>query len=274
MNRRTAFTLIELLVVIAIIAILAAILFPVFAQAKEAAKKSAMLSNLKQNATAVLLYNADHDGTFAQSAYSINTPNGIVMPGAKVYAVFDALQPYSKNNDILTAPGDESSIKWQTILAAIGMTPAEKITKASFAFNFAIFEDPAVPPTMGAADPVVGEGSIGDVSGTPMFFESKYIAAGQTNPYVPAANDPNFPYRPNYRVPAGPLDRTNFAGYPRYSKGIGINFADSHAKWYKADAFLGGTAPDLQQASQPIIRCFDLPYDLNGIPDMVAEPKP
>lgn len=58
---RKGFTLIELLVVIAIIAILAAILFPVFAQAKEAAKKSACISNLKQMGTAFALYLSDYD---------------------------------------------------------------------------------------------------------------------------------------------------------------------------------------------------------------------
>jgi prepilin-type N-terminal cleavage/methylation domain-containing protein len=58
---KRAFTLIELLVVIAIIAILAAILFPVFAQAKVAAKKTKAISNVKQTATSVLLYTGDHD---------------------------------------------------------------------------------------------------------------------------------------------------------------------------------------------------------------------
>lgn len=63
MNRR-GFTLIELLVVIAIIAILAAILFPVFAQAKEAAKKTQSISHMKQNGTATLIYVADYDDLF------------------------------------------------------------------------------------------------------------------------------------------------------------------------------------------------------------------
>ena len=61
MTMRKAFTLIELLVVIAIIAILAAILFPVFAQAKMAAKKVTAISNLKQTMTATLMYEADYD---------------------------------------------------------------------------------------------------------------------------------------------------------------------------------------------------------------------
>jgi len=61
---KRAFTLIELLVVIAIIAILAAILFPVFAQAKEAAKKTQTLSNVKQTATSMMIYTTDSDDTF------------------------------------------------------------------------------------------------------------------------------------------------------------------------------------------------------------------
>src|SRR4051812_19231645 len=69
MKKNRAFTLIELLVVIAIIAILAAILFPVFAQAKEAAKKISCLSNVKQIALASLMYSNDYDDTFAPSQY-------------------------------------------------------------------------------------------------------------------------------------------------------------------------------------------------------------
>src|SRR5580658_3815312 len=64
---RRAFTLIELLVVIAIIAILAAILFPVFAQAKAAAKKTVSLSNTKELALAHILYAGDYDDSFASS---------------------------------------------------------------------------------------------------------------------------------------------------------------------------------------------------------------
>src|SRR5438874_5120163 len=94
---KRGFTLIELLVVIAIIAILAAILFPVFAQAKAAAKKTACLSNLKQNALAVMMYNSDYDGNFAQSAYTTDGPNGYLIPasGYHVFTCYDAILPYT-----------------------------------------------------------------------------------------------------------------------------------------------------------------------------------
>lgn len=67
MRHHRAFTLIELLVVIAIIAILAAILFPVFAQAKESAKKTSNLSNIKQMGTATAIYSADYDDLFPRA---------------------------------------------------------------------------------------------------------------------------------------------------------------------------------------------------------------
>jgi prepilin-type N-terminal cleavage/methylation domain-containing protein len=77
-RNRSAFTLIELLVVIAIIAILAAILFPVFAQAKLAAKGTASLSNTKQQSLGVIMYTNDYDDqavlamAFDGSSSSIN----------------------------------------------------------------------------------------------------------------------------------------------------------------------------------------------------------
>src|SRR5262249_46325707 len=64
LRRKSGFTLIELLVVIAIIAILAAILFPVFAQARDAARKAACQSNLKQFGVAFAMYATDYDGYF------------------------------------------------------------------------------------------------------------------------------------------------------------------------------------------------------------------
>ncbi len=71
--RRRGFTLIELLVVIAIIAILAAILFPVFARAREKARQTSCLSNVKEITLAVLMYISDYDGCYPRSFYNATT---------------------------------------------------------------------------------------------------------------------------------------------------------------------------------------------------------
>ncbi|MHC5879657.1 type II secretion system protein, partial [Streptococcus pyogenes] len=69
--KRKAFTLIELLVVVAIISLLAAILFPVFARARENARKTSCMSNLKQMALATQMYVQDHDGRFPYAAMAV-----------------------------------------------------------------------------------------------------------------------------------------------------------------------------------------------------------
>lgn len=100
---KAAFTLIELLVVIAIIAILAAILFPVFAQAKEAAKRTADLSNAKQIGIANKLYLADYDDTMPIFyAYNSEPPFGRVGHKGTEFL----LLPYTKNQDIFRSPLD------------------------------------------------------------------------------------------------------------------------------------------------------------------------
>jgi len=90
-----AFTLIELLVVIAIIAILAAILFPVFAQAKAAAKKTQCLSNIKQTTTASIMYSGDSDDTFVANG------EGQLPAGAGNWST---LEPYTGQGDSYFAP--------------------------------------------------------------------------------------------------------------------------------------------------------------------------
>ena len=92
MKSKRAFTLIELLVVIAIIAILAAILFPVFAQAKAAAKKTADLSNVKQISLGAIMYSGDADDYFPRNDY--------LIPGRMSWGPFtyrEAEGPYIKS---------------------------------------------------------------------------------------------------------------------------------------------------------------------------------
>ena len=116
-GRSRAFTLIELLVVIAIIAILAAILFPVFAQAREKARSASCLSNLKQIALSLQMYQQDYDetmfGSFALPAPYTNTgvdgTNLVRMMGGGLYWF---LQPYTKNEQIIRCPSDAGDNYW------------------------------------------------------------------------------------------------------------------------------------------------------------------
>ncbi|MFO7948302.1 MAG: DUF1559 domain-containing protein [Armatimonadota bacterium] len=104
---RKGFTLIELLVVIAIIAILAAILFPVFARAREKARQASCLSNVKQLGLGVLMYVQDYDEQFPASQYTSPATN-------PHNAWFRAILPYVKNEQIFVCPSDDQkdSAKW------------------------------------------------------------------------------------------------------------------------------------------------------------------
>jgi len=122
MHRKTqAFTLIELLVVIAIIAILAAILFPVFAQAREKARGASCVSNLKQISLAVKMYGQDYDeryfssgnlpldGDGAASSRACDGQNLVRMMGGGLSWF---TQPYIKNQGIFKCPSDTGENLW------------------------------------------------------------------------------------------------------------------------------------------------------------------
>lgn len=116
MRKRSAFTLIELLVVIAIIAILAAILFPVFAQAREAARKASCQSNLKQIALALAMYQTDNDGTMMASGMLPQLP-ATAADGTNIVRMLGGgtsyfLQPYIKNEQIFKCPSDTGQDYW------------------------------------------------------------------------------------------------------------------------------------------------------------------
>ncbi len=111
MQRRNAaggFTLIELLVVIAIIAILAAILFPVFARAREKARQASCSSNAKQLMLGALMYMQDYDETGVMFAYGNDTTDvdGDGDTGEHAMIWFLALQPYINNTQIGVCPSD------------------------------------------------------------------------------------------------------------------------------------------------------------------------
>lgn len=150
---KRAFTLIELLVVIAIIAILAAILFPVFAQAKEAAKKTATLASAKQYGTAINIYLSDSDDTLplgytttagGNIRYATWTPfpsgwfndgggwsSPVIMNQTDSYWI-NACLPYVKNGQITEITGAQSA---QAVTADFALPRLKQPFKMGYSFN-------------------------------------------------------------------------------------------------------------------------------------------
>ncbi len=110
MRRFRGFTLIELLVVIAIIAILAAILFPVFAKAREKARQTACLSNMKQIALAVIMYATDYDERYPHPYYQNTSITPDIGPPCNqrsqvsAYRMPSMIQPYVRNAGLFVCP--------------------------------------------------------------------------------------------------------------------------------------------------------------------------
>src|SRR5690242_16998146 len=109
---KRGFTLIELLVVIAIIAILAAILFPVFAQAREAARKASCMSNENQMGKATMMYTQDYDGAYYPHRHNCGTDCNSLLPqfpqmtatARNIELWINLLQPYTKNLNVWRCP--------------------------------------------------------------------------------------------------------------------------------------------------------------------------
>ena len=158
---RAAFTLIELLVVVAIIAILAAILFPVFARARESARKTSCMSNLKQIGLAMLQYSQDYDERV--------TPLGYIYGGKTYYwwgsvraGVLDEresmLQPYMKSVQIQACPSFDNKLR-----TAIGLT--------GYAYN-----DAFLHPGWWSGRPSVSMAAIQDVARTVLLADSARVS--------------------------------------------------------------------------------------------------
>jgi prepilin-type N-terminal cleavage/methylation domain-containing protein/prepilin-type processing-associated H-X9-DG protein len=204
--RRRAFTLIELLVVIAIIAILAAILFPVFAQAREKARATACMSNTKQLATAVYMYVQDYDETYAMNKY-------IVAPNI-VYSFYDLHAPYMKNDGILQCPSDSLKPFFGDFLTSCGYPFVAAVNlRFSYNGNYCLFNDGT------AKRPVFNMAAIGRPAETVAFSDGVLMCNFDSPIYDPGS-------RTSY--PA------NAAKPPRHQEGVNGAFADGHAKYIKA----------------------------------------
>ncbi len=204
MNRK-GFTLIELLVVIAIIAILAAILFPVFAQARESARQTQCTNNQKQIATSVLMYVQDYDETFPMSAYFGRNNAGQLA----LVAVYDVLAPYIKNVDIFVCPSYRPGIDWpQRVQAAGSPAPALGTFRyVGYIPNLGLFGENFCPIVQ-KRTPVTKLAALESPVNTVMLFDG-------------------------YLKNQAALEYFNFLGFARHKEGLVINFADGHAKWWR-----------------------------------------
>ena len=249
--QRKAFTLIELLVVIAIIAILAAILFPVFAQAKTAAKKTADLSNVKQIMTSVMIYANDADDYIPHSCEY------------EPYIFMTRLLPYTKNRDIFKIPAgtapqgtlqrkqhDNGSGDYMLPPddgcvglghSAVGTAkwyndiyPADDydVNKALFGYKGGVctgiygYFQPA-PNTVSGNPAGDGQTGVG-----PGYGQTEFISPARV---VLLSNFPQH----GHMWPGGvgvPFWGTNFDGY--WMDGSNVGHMDSHAKYYKTNKLL------------------------------------
>jgi prepilin-type N-terminal cleavage/methylation domain-containing protein len=167
MKKHSAFTLIELLVVIAIIAILAAILFPVFAQAKVAAKATSTLSNNKQLDLGWIMYSNDYDDTAVPAA--VLGPNYPIEVGTSPFSLWSySLLPYLESS-----PLDQDPLE-----SSIGAPAAGWATswwygyQPQFGYNYTVW-DPTLPPfkTKGGGDTPITLTGVARPASVPVFTE-------------------------------------------------------------------------------------------------------
>ena len=236
------FTLIELLVVIAIIAILAAILFPAFAKAREAARRTSCLSNLKQIGTSVMQYKQEFDEKFPV----MNQTYGGINGSDTVRASWAGhIQPYLKSVDVFRCPSAKITDIYTTTLT----TPSGNLVMllSSLGANEAVIQD----VTGGSGATGLADSNIGKPSALPMLADSNFIVF----------NSPPRIYNANFVDPGGhwqwwnvdaTLPEENLA---RHLGGSNILYADGHAKSLRQ----GQMGPDPSRVSQPTLDSYYLP---------------
>jgi len=209
-RRRPGFTLIELLVVIAIIAILAAILFPVFAQAREKARASSCLSNQKQLGTAMAMYAQDYDERFPH--WRAEVPKSAEHPNGKITWV-ENMQPYSKNKSIWICPSDN-----------ISAVPKNSYGGGSVALN-SYWLNAYVFRWSGLAAKYPPSVTLAEVNypATTILFCDGPVNDGQ------------------HVWPGPPVEWCGKVAWciqaqERHSGGINFTFVDSHVKWHRVEA--------------------------------------
>jgi len=222
---RSGFTLIELLVVIAIIAILAAILFPVFARARENARRSSCQSNLKQIALGIKQYTQDYDELFPIQI----TPNASSARPPVAWA--DEIQPYIKSlqlyqcpSDITppqasTAPNSKSYIDY-FINAALGNTG----TATTPAYTNGGISEAAVENSSLTILVADGDGNSGN--STARYRSNGFQTSGDVSSTATSWMSPSY-------GPVGGGLATSAGVLQKHLEGGNVAFVDGHVKWFK-----------------------------------------
>jgi prepilin-type N-terminal cleavage/methylation domain-containing protein/prepilin-type processing-associated H-X9-DG protein len=222
-RHQSGFTLIELLVVIAIIAILAAILFPVFAQAREKARQTSCLSNEKQITLAIMMYMQDYDERSPVAEHDPAVPN-------ELYPWYSGLQPYIKNNNIFACP---SATRAATIFIPPVTADVWNMVKSDYLINGFFIHSAALAMFATPAEQIlIGErrGDIAKLDYHPWAEPEEGFLVWERGLLDSSG----------YAINGTDLDATN-AG--RHSQGANYGFADGHVKWMRFNQTLQAGPP-------------------------------